>query len=105
MITCGDDTLPGHVIHLPVAVADLGTAVELAARLAELLAGPVPELDRGEITVSPEDAQYEHHRVFCDRLLDSGGRCARRARHVGGCLPATRTGPTPGPIPAVVRAG
>lgn len=80
----GDGTQPCHVIHLPVAVHSLDAATELAARLAESLAF-LPELDTGEVTVSPEDAQYEHHRVFCDRLLPGGARCGRRQAHPGGC--------------------
>lgn len=76
---------PGHVIHLPVVVANLDAATDLAARLTESLAF-LPELDAGEVTVSAEDAQYEHHRVFCDRLLVGGARCGQRLRHPGGCV-------------------
>lgn len=85
----GDGASPCHVIHLPVAVRTLDAATELAARLAESLAF-LPELDTGEVTVSPEDAQYEHHRVFCDRLLPGGARCGRRQEHPGGCARRAR---------------
>lgn len=85
----GDGSRPCHVIHLPVAVHSLDAATDLAAQLAESLAF-LPELDTGEVTVSPEDAQYEHHRVFCDRLLPGGDRCARRQAHPGGCVGRVR---------------
>lgn len=89
---CGDGCLPGHVIHLPVTVRTLDAAADLAARLAESLAF-LPEVDTGDVTVSAEDAQYEHHRVFCDRLLAGGARCGRRQGHPGGCARrAVRTG-------------
>ncbi len=84
--------LAGHVIHLPVVVCTLDAASELAARLAESLAFLLPDLDTGEITVSAEDAQYEHHRVFCDRLLRRGVRCGGRARHPGSCTPRPGVG-------------
>lgn len=85
----GDGSAPCHVIHLPVAVPTLDAATDLAARLAESLAF-LPELDTGEVTVSAEDAQYEHHRVFCDRLLPGGGRCGRRQAHPGTCARRSR---------------
>jgi hypothetical protein len=81
-----DSVSPGHVIHLPVVVPTLDAATELAARLAESLAF-LPELDAGEVSVSAEDAQHEHHRVYCDRLLTGGGRCGERLPHPGPCLP------------------
>ncbi|MEQ4304496.1 hypothetical protein ABNF97_24485 [Plantactinospora sp. B6F1] len=80
-----DDAVPGHVIHLPVAVPTLHAATELAARLAESLAF-LPELDAGEVTVSAEDAQHERYRVFCDRLLFGAGRCGEREGHPGACV-------------------
>ncbi|GAB3984538.1 hypothetical protein V1634_11090 [Plantactinospora veratri] len=79
------DAVPGHVIHLPVAVHTLHAATELAARLAESLAF-LPELDAGEVTVSAEDAQHERYRVFCDRLLFGSGRCGEREGHRGPCV-------------------
>lgn len=85
----GDGAGPCHVIHLPVAVHSIDAATDLAARLAESLAF-LPELDTGEVTVSPEDAQYEHHRVFCDRRLPGGVRCGRRQAHPGGCSRRSR---------------
>ncbi|GAA3775899.1 hypothetical protein GCM10022225_74830 [Plantactinospora mayteni] len=85
------DAVPGHVIHLPVAVHTLHGATELAARLAESLAF-MPELDAGEVTVSAEDAQHERHRVFCDRLLFGSGRCGEREGHRGGCVAGPPSG-------------
>nr|MDT0663393.1 hypothetical protein [Micromonospora sp. DSM 115978] len=87
-----DNTQPGHVIHLPVGVPSLAAATELAARLTESLSF-LPELDAGEVTVSAEDAQYEHHRVFCDRLLPAGGRCGERLPHSGPCVRRISTHP------------
>ncbi|MDG4788729.1 hypothetical protein O7626_22860 [Micromonospora sp. WMMD1102] len=91
------DAVPGHVIHLPVAVATLHAATELAARLAESLAF-LPELDAGEVTVSAEDAQHERYRVFCDRLLLGTGRCGEREGHRGACVagPPAGAGSTTG---------
>ncbi|MDG4832093.1 hypothetical protein O7627_22690 [Solwaraspora sp. WMMD1047] len=81
-----DDGQPGHVIHLRVGVGSLAAATDLAARLTESLSF-LPELDAGEVTVSAEDAQHEHHRVFCDRLLAGGARCAKRLPHPAPCAP------------------
>lgn len=86
------DAVPGHVIHLPVAVHTLDAAAELAALLAESLAF-LPELDAGEVTVSAEDAQHERYRVFCDRLLFGDGRCGEREGHPGPCVAGAATGP------------
>lgn len=77
---------PRHVIHLPVAVADLAGALDLARTLARSLAS-TPQVDLGGTTVSTEDAQHVRHWVFCDRLLPDRRRCGRHADHVGACLP------------------
>ncbi len=72
------------VVHLPVVAADLPAAQRLArvmARWAVLL----PQTDPGETTVSAEDEQGVHHRVFCDLLLPGGRRCLLRADHDGPC--------------------
>lgn len=78
--------VPRFVIHLPVVAGDLTRAKRLAAALARSLAF-IPEIDVGETTVSEEDHQGVRHRVFCDRLLPDGRRCARRKDHDGGCRP------------------
>ncbi|MBE1492321.1 hypothetical protein [Plantactinospora soyae] len=96
------DAVPGHVIHLPVAVHTLDAAAELAALLAESLAF-LPELDAGEVTVSAEDAQHERHRVFCDRLLFGDGRCGEREGHPGQCV-AGVPGTVPGPERSLAHA-
>lgn len=90
--------MPGHVIHLPVAVPSLDAATELAAVLTESLAF-LPELDAGEVTVSAEDAQHERYRVFCDRLLFGDGRCGEREGHSGHCVAGV-----PGGAPAQDRS-
>jgi hypothetical protein len=72
------------VIRLPVVARDLAAALRLArvmGRSMQLL----PQVDPGEITVSYEDDQGVHHRVFCDRLLAPGRRCLLRADHDGPC--------------------
>ncbi|MEV1016067.1 hypothetical protein AB0I89_09945 [Micromonospora sp. NPDC049801] len=74
------------MIHLPVAVAELAEALELARRLARSLAS-IPQVDVAGTTVSAEDAQDVRHWVFCDRILPDRRRCARRADHHRACLP------------------
>ncbi|WP_435819086.1 hypothetical protein [Micromonospora ureilytica] len=77
---------PRHVIHLPVAVPDLAGALDLARTLARSLVS-TPQVEVAGITVSAEDAQHVHHWVFCDRIMPDRRRCARKADHVGTCLP------------------
>ncbi|MGI5216133.1 hypothetical protein [Plantactinospora sp. CA-290183] len=83
-----DGPAPRYVIHLPATVADLSGALDLAYALAGSL-GFLSEIDAGEVTVSEEDAQHVHHRVFCDRLLPGRRRCALRADHGGPCTSAS----------------
>lgn len=78
--------VPRFVIHLPVVVGELAAAKRLAAALARSLTF-MSEIDAGETTVSEEDHQGVRHRVFCDRVLPDGRRCARRNDHDGGCRP------------------
>lgn len=78
---------PRHVIHLPVTVADLAGALDLARTIARSLAS-TPQVDVTGATVSAEDAQHVRHWVFCDRIMPGRRRCARPADHRGPCLPA-----------------
>ncbi|SCL41076.1 hypothetical protein GA0074692_6130 [Micromonospora pallida] len=71
------------VIHLPVQARDLAGAVRLA-RVVARWASILPYADPEEATVSYEDEQGVHHRVFCDTRLP-GGRCLLRADHDGPC--------------------
>ena len=77
---------PRHVIHLPVAVADLAEALDLARWLARALTS-TPQVDVAGATVSAEDAQHVRHWVFCDRIMPDRRRCGRQADHGGACLP------------------
>jgi hypothetical protein len=79
-----------YVIHLPLLAANLDSAKRFARTLAQSVAF-LPEIDGGEATVSEEDDQGVRHRVFCDRLLDGGRRCALRAGHPTPCAPANRS--------------
>jgi hypothetical protein len=76
---------PGrYVIHLPVVACDL----DIAARIARVMGRTMrllPHVDPGGITVSREDEQGVHHRVFCDRRLPTGHRCVLRDAHDGPC--------------------
>ncbi|WP_327034230.1 hypothetical protein [Micromonospora ureilytica] len=72
------------VIHLPVIAGDMVAAVRLA-RVVARWAGVLAQADPGEITVSAEDNQCVHHRVFCDLRLAGGRRCLLRADHDGPC--------------------
>ncbi|MET8231264.1 hypothetical protein ABZS77_11400 [Micromonospora sp. NPDC005298] len=75
------------MIHLPVAVADLAGALDLARTLARSLAS-TPQVDVGGTTVSVEDAQHVRHRVFCDRIMPDRRRCGLPADHPASCRPA-----------------
>ncbi|MER7164760.1 hypothetical protein ABT336_01605 [Micromonospora sp. NPDC000207] len=76
--------VPRFVVHLPVAAEDLDTARRYARVIGRAVSF-LGNVDRAETTVSYEDAQGVHHRVFCDRLLGSGRRCPRNADHHGDC--------------------
>ena len=73
------------IIHLPVTAPDLARAAVLARTAARALT--FLRIDTGETTVTPEDDQRQHHRVFCDRRLDSGKRCTLRNGHESPCTP------------------
>ena len=77
------------VVHLPVLATDLTAAKRFARTITRSL-GFLPDIDPAETTVSAEDAQFVHHRVFCDALLDGAGRCVRPADHDGPCTPPRR---------------
>ncbi|MFI6821503.1 hypothetical protein ACIBJE_11205 [Micromonospora sp. NPDC050187] len=82
------------VIHLPIVVPDLIRARIFARTAARALAQITGRVDAGEVTVSEEDAQGVRHRVFCDRLLPGGGRCALPTDHRVPCA-ARRRRPNP----------
>jgi hypothetical protein len=79
------------VVHVPVTAHDLTRARLLARVVARTLAHLRPAVDLGDTTVSPEDDQGVHHRVFCDRLLAPGRRCGLPDGHAQSC--ATRGRP------------
>lgn len=79
-----DEEGPGYVVHLPIRVADLATATNLARMVAVSLSF-LPELDAGDTTVSSADDQNNRHRVFCDRLLPDRTRCPQQHAHHGPC--------------------
>ncbi|GAB3139142.1 hypothetical protein GCM10027290_07750 [Micromonospora sonneratiae] len=74
------------VAHLPFTAADMSAALIFTRTLVRSLAF-LDRLDGGETTVSLEDEQGRHQRVFCDLLIDGGRRCDRRPGHEGACLP------------------
>ena len=74
------------VAHLPFTASDVSSALIFTRTLVRSLAF-LDELDGGEATVSYEDEQDRHHRVFCDLLVTDGRRCERRAGHDGSCQP------------------
>ncbi|MBB4958468.1 hypothetical protein FHR38_002201 [Micromonospora polyrhachis] len=73
------------MIHLPITALDLLRARILARTAARLLAHFSSCVDLGEVTVTREDDQDVHHRVFCDRLLANGARCALPTEHSRPC--------------------
>lgn len=76
-----------YVIHVPIVAPDLPRARVLARTAARALT--FLAVDVHGTTVSEEDGDGigEHHRVFCDRLLDNGRRCVLRAEHQTACAP------------------
>lgn len=73
------------VVHLPVSARDLTGAIRLARVMGRSMR-LAPFVDTGQMTVSYEDEQGVHHRVFCDRRLPVGGRrCLLPADHDGPC--------------------
>ncbi len=50
--------------------------------------GHVLAIDFGETTLSEEDRQFLHTRVWCDRRLPGGARCALPTDHPGGSCAA-----------------
>ncbi|MGN9810224.1 hypothetical protein ACTMSW_12810 [Micromonospora sp. BQ11] len=73
-----------YVIHLPVVAADLPAAQRLARVVGRWIT-VLPMMDPGEMTVSEEDEQCLHHRVFCDLRLSGGRRCILCDGHDGEC--------------------
>ncbi|MFC7550531.1 hypothetical protein [Plantactinospora sp. GCM10030261] len=84
---------PGYVIHLPVRVGNVDSALRLARAVAGAL-DFLPELDPGETTVSMVDDQNNRRRVFCDLLLPDRSRCPQWYAHRGPCGPGPAA-PTP----------
>ncbi|TDC01462.1 hypothetical protein E1091_02855 [Micromonospora fluostatini] len=74
------------VAHLAFTAADLAAARQFAGTLARSVSF-LSEVDAGETTVSAEDEQCVHHRVFCDLPLPGGRRCVRRVDHTDACSP------------------
>ena len=68
------------VVHVPFSAPDLTEARRFARMVARSVAH-LSEVDEAEATVSEEDNQTVHSRLFCDRLLDGGRRCVLRADH------------------------
>lgn len=73
------------VIHLPITTPDLLRARIFARTAARVLARLSARVDPAEVTVSAEDQQGVHQRVFCDRLLPGGARCALPVDHTAPC--------------------
>lgn len=84
-----------YVVHLPVLAPDLAGAKWFARAISRAL-GFLGDVDRGEITVSGEDAQDVHHRIFCDQLFGGRRRCPLPADHDGPCGPPGGTDRNPG---------
>ncbi|MDG4785688.1 hypothetical protein O7626_40885 [Micromonospora sp. WMMD1102] len=73
-----------YVVHVPFTAPDQDAARRTARLLARTL-GQQPQVDQAEATVSAEDDQIVQSRLFCDRLLGAGRRCALRAEHEVPC--------------------
>ncbi|MDG4789078.1 hypothetical protein O7626_24630 [Micromonospora sp. WMMD1102] len=75
---------PRFVLHLPFTASSLEAAKRFARTAGRSLAF-LTQLDVPETTVSEEDNQGVRHRIYCDRLLTGGRRCALRAEHPNDC--------------------
>ncbi|MEO3743034.1 hypothetical protein [Plantactinospora sp. B5E13] len=73
-----------YVVHVPFAAPD-PTVARMLARTAARSLARLPQVDVAEATVSAEDNQGVQSRLFCDRLLGGGRRCALRAEHETPC--------------------
>jgi hypothetical protein len=62
---------PLYVIHLYTAIREVGAAFDLAARLAEDLAG-TPEIYHYSTTVGLEDDPGSHQQIYVDRVTQRG---------------------------------
>ncbi|MEU8258752.1 hypothetical protein AB0C06_31325 [Micromonospora inaquosa] len=80
-------TEPHWIIHLPTTLHRVDDAAALAMALRHSL-GHVLAIDFGETTLSEEDRQFLHTRVWCDRRLPGGARCALPTDHPGGSCAA-----------------
>ncbi|WP_422773842.1 hypothetical protein ACN28C_13650 [Plantactinospora sp. WMMC1484] len=78
------DEQPRFVLHLPFTATSLDAA-KLFARTAGRSLAFLTQLDVPETTLSEEDNQGVRHRIYCDRLLAGGRRCALRAEHPNDC--------------------
>ncbi|MGI5148322.1 hypothetical protein ACQEVC_18430 [Plantactinospora sp. CA-294935] len=83
------DERPRFVLHLPFTANSLDAA-KLFARTAGRSLAFLSQVDVPETTLSEEDNQGVRHRVFCDRLLTGGRRCALRADHPNDCTAVGR---------------
>ncbi|PWU59454.1 hypothetical protein DLE60_16220 [Micromonospora globispora] len=72
------------VVHLPTTLTSRSAAAKLAVALRGSLSH-VTAIDFGETTLSEEDRQFLHTRIWCDAKLDGAGRCRRRNDHDGPC--------------------
>ena len=72
------------VVHVPFTAPDLTEARQFARTVTRSVAH-LSEVDAAEATVSAEDDQSVHSRLFCDRLLDGGRRCVLPADHEALC--------------------
>ncbi|RKR86283.1 hypothetical protein BDK92_0507 [Micromonospora pisi] len=77
-------TDPHWVIHLPTLLTTRDRATALVEALRRSLSH-LPQLDFGEVTVSPEDNQRRRHLVYCNRSLDHGRRCRLPDQHRAEC--------------------
>jgi hypothetical protein len=75
---------PGWVVHLPIMVSNLASAVSLAEEMAAWLAC-VPQIDAGAVEVSAEDLQSRRIRVLCQRRITGDRRCWLPRKHEGEC--------------------
>ncbi|SCL17041.1 DivIVA domain-containing protein [Micromonospora inyonensis] len=85
---------PDEIAAFLARVADELAVARTALTDARALTQVTGCVDAGEVTVSQEDAQGVRHRVFCDRLLPGGGRCALPTEHSVPCT-ARRRRPNP----------
>jgi hypothetical protein len=75
-----EDDPCGYVVHVPVAAADLGAAMEVGRAVVAALRH-MAAVEVGSTLVSPEGRPDRHHALCCNRRLIGDRRCLLAPGH------------------------